>query len=280
MYPGSLENGIWYLNIAAAVVLIARLYFQGLAGVYRLLFLYLVVGVLQSMLALVLASNSPWTRVVYSTGQMLKVAAAIFIPMELFRLALVQQPALARFGRSMIGYFFAVAAILAALNVLFGASAAKYNTWVGRLFAFERSMDLVVMLVLLLMSVFLLWFPVRTRKNTAVCIGGFAVYSFERWTGLLSVDLWPDYTRQFSTAMQIVSSACLMTWIILLRRDRETATVVTGHGWDPRGSRAPQVSIRRDQRQAGALGAHECRPCRLNIRFAHSHFARTDLHTA
>lgn len=88
---------------------------------------------------------------------------ATFVAMELFRLALVQPRALARFERNMVGYFFAVAAGLAALNVLFGAAATKYLLRVGRCLAFERSMDLAVTVVLLLMSAFLLWFPVRTR---------------------------------------------------------------------------------------------------------------------
>jgi hypothetical protein len=132
-----------------------------------------------------------------------------------------------------VGYFFAVAAGLAVLNVLFGADAAKYHSWLGRSFAFERSMDLVDLAVLVLMSAFLLWFPVRTRRNTAICIGGFMVYSFQRWTGLLLADLWPAYTRQFSTAMLCVSLAVLAAWIVRLRRSGETVTVQTGHGWNP-----------------------------------------------
>ncbi len=158
---------------------------------------------------------------------------AIFVAMELFRVALVQQPVLARFGRNMVGYFFGVAAALAALNALFGVAAAKHRSWVGPLLAFERSMDLAVMVVLLLMSAFLLWFPVRTRRNAAICVAGSVVYSFQRWTGLLSADLWPAYTRQFSTAMLWVSLAILAAWIVLLRRDGETTTVETGHRWNP-----------------------------------------------
>jgi hypothetical protein len=233
MYPGLLENCLWYLNIVAATALIARLYFQRLARTHRLLVLYLAVGILQSVLALIVAGDPVNTYVFYTAGQTVKVALTIAIPIELFRLALVQQPALARFGRSRIGHAFAVAAALAALNVLFGAVAIKYLAKVAPFLAFERSMNFTAMVVLLLMSGFLLWFPVRTPRNTAICIAGFVIYSFHRWTGLLLIELWPDYQRQFSTAMLCVSLACLTAWAILLRPDGETSTVQTGHRWNP-----------------------------------------------
>jgi hypothetical protein len=233
MYPSLLENCLWCLNIGAAAALIARLYFQRLTRTYRLLVLYLAVDTLQSVLALIFVGDPAVPYLTYAAGQTLKVTLAIFIPMELFRLALVQQPALARFGRRMIGYFFAVAATLAALNVLFGAGTSQGNRVLGGFLAFERSMDLVALAVLILMSGYLLWFPVRTRRNTAICIAGFVIYSFQRWTGLLLVDLWPDYQRQFSTAMLCVSLAGLTVWTILLRRDGETSTVQTGHRWNP-----------------------------------------------
>jgi hypothetical protein len=50
MHPGPFENCVWYLNLAAVGALLARLYFQRLARIYRLLFLYLVMGSLQSTL--------------------------------------------------------------------------------------------------------------------------------------------------------------------------------------------------------------------------------------
>ncbi len=222
------------MNIAATAALIARLCWERLAGTYRILVLYLLVDFTGGALQIVFYGNDRFTRAIYFAAQTLKVTAAIFVAMELFRLALAQQPALARFGRRATGYFFGAAATLAAVNVLFGAAAAKHNKpIVGRFLAFERSMDLTVMVVLLLMSVFLLWFPVRTRRNAAVCIAGFVLYSSQRWVGLLLIDLWPDYTRQFSTAMLCVSLACLIAWVILLRRDGETTTVQTGHGWNP-----------------------------------------------
>jgi hypothetical protein len=254
MRPDVLENTIWYLNIAAAVILAARLYSQRLVSIYRPLFLYLVLDILEEALRLVFADDHRMVVVIYAAGEMLKVTVAIFVATGLFRRALVRQPALARFGRSAMGYFFAVAASLAALNLLFGAAAAKYNTVVGRFLEFERSMDLTVMVVLILMSIFLLWFPVRTRRNTAACIAGFVVYSFQRWTGLLLTALWPQYTRQFSTAMLCVSFGCLAAWIVLLRRDGETATVETGHGWNPAQADRLRLQLDAINARLGRLG--------------------------
>jgi hypothetical protein len=232
MHPGPIESYISYLNVAASAALIARLCFQRLAGIYRLLFLYLVLDTLQGILTLVFSGNNRLILWIYEAGQTLKLIAAIFVAMELFRLALVQQPALARFGRSIIGYILAASGALAALNALVRVPPRGLGYQVARFLSFERATHSMIMLILILMSVFLLWFPVRTRRNTAVCIAGFVVYSFQRWAGLLLGDLWPAYQRQFSTAMLCISLACLIAWIILLRRAGETSTVQTGHHWN------------------------------------------------
>ena len=218
----------------ATAALIVRLCWERLAGIYRLLVLYLLVSLTGGVLQIVFASEHGKLFGIYAASETLRVIAAIFVAIELFRLALVQQPALARFGRSMIGYIFAAAAILAGLNMRFGAAAAKQdNPIVGRFLAFERSMDLDGRGGFDFDERFPVVVPGRTRRNAAISIAGFVIYSFQAWVGFLLIDLWPDYKRQFSTAMLCVSLACLMAWIILLRRDGETTTVQTGHGWNP-----------------------------------------------
>ena len=257
MLPGPFENFVWYLNILATVVLIARLYFQGLAWIYRVLLVYLLMGALQSVLTLIFAADHKWTYLIYVMGQTVKMTLAIFMTMELFRLALVQQPALARFGRGAIGYFFAAAAALAALNPLIAGGKPRHRSYlVAGFHPFERTMDSTVMFVLILMSVFLVWFPVRTRRNVAICMAGFVVYSFQRWTGLLLGDLWPAYLRQFSTAMLCVSFGCLTGWIILLRREGEKITVETGHGWNPVEADRLRFQLDAINTRLGASGAN------------------------
>jgi hypothetical protein len=235
MHVSPVENWLTYLNIAAAAALIARLYGERLAGIYRVLVLYLAADLVEGLLTIVFAGNSRARLFIYIAGQALKVTIAIFVAMELFRLALAQQPALARWGKRAIGYFLGVAAALVAVFYLLVGPTARVATvqfLVSWFLKFEGAMDFAVLIILVLMSCFLIWFPVRTRRNAALCIAGFVVYSFQRWAGLLLIWLWPLHRTQFDTAMLFLSFGCLTAWVALLSRQGENSTVITGHRWN------------------------------------------------
>jgi hypothetical protein len=235
MHVGFLETCLTYLNILAAAALIARLYGEKLTGIYRILVLYLAADTLEDLLTLVFAGKNRELYLIYAAGQTLKVTLAIFVAMELFRLALAQQPALAQWGKRAIGYFFCLAAVVAAIYVALKPASrpTAFSFLAGRFLPFEGAMDLAVLVILVLMSIFLLWFPVRARWNAALCIAGFVVYSFQRWTGIFLVDLWPRYRPLVSPIQLFISFLCLAAWVVLLKRQGESSTVTTGHRWNP-----------------------------------------------
>lgn len=233
MHLGDAELALWYLNIGAATLMLLRLYREHLAAIYSAVFAYLLTDTIQQALGLALLHNQTWYGWVYIAGQALKVALGIGVVLQLYRLALVQQPALARFGRRMLGYFFGFAVIISAIALSLDEGIRKDSHPILRGFLrFERTVDLVTLVVLLLVSCFLLWFPVRVRRNVALCIGGFAIYSFVRWAGLLLVNLWPTSTRELSLAMLAATCVCLVTWLVTLRRAGEAHMTQTGHRWN------------------------------------------------
>lgn len=249
------ERVFWYLNIAAAAVLLVRLYTQGLAGIYRILLVYLATDVAEQVLELIFISDPNGVGWIYVTGQALKSVLAVFVVLNLYRQALDRQPALARFGQQMMGYFFGISALFSALGALLD-TAAVYGAYrrLRMFLLFERSMDLVVLGLLACFSALLLWFPVRVRRNVALYIGGFVIYSFGRWAGLLATNLWPQFRTSLSVAMLAVSFACLTSWLILLRAEGESVTTVTGHRWNVEAS----------QRLMGQLDAINARLTKLS----------------
>jgi hypothetical protein len=232
----AIERALWYVNMAAAAVLFARLYGQGLVRAYPFLFAYLFTDALEQVVEL--AILNPHRRTLYAevyfAGQTGKAALAVFVVLELYQLALAQQPALARFGRRMLGYLFAIAVATGLVNLLLevAPATAKRNAFYVGFLGLERSMDLIAFIVLLLISGFLLWFPVRARRNVALWLGGFMIYSFSRWTGLLLGAVWPQLTNKLSVGMLTVSLICTVAWSALLKKAGEKETVVTGHAWD------------------------------------------------
>src|SRR5215813_13505474 len=140
-----IEQAMWYINMAAAAVLFARLCAQKLVRAYPFLFAYLFADALEQIAASAFAGHRRTYTEIYFTGQTVKVALAIFVVLELYELALAQQPALARFGRRMLGYLFSIAAAFGLVNLLleFGAADRKRGAFLVSFLRIERSVNLV-----------------------------------------------------------------------------------------------------------------------------------------
>jgi hypothetical protein len=223
-----IEQAMWYANTAAAAVLFARLGAQGLVRAYPFLFAYPFADTLEQIALSVFAQPPDLYAEIYFVGQTVKVALEIFVVFELYQLSLAQQPALARFGRRILGYLFSIAVVFGLIAMLLefdGAHWQRGTLLVGFL-RLESSVDLVAFGVLILIAGFLVRFPVHARRNVAVWMGGFLLYSVSRWTGLLLAFRFPQLTHELSVAMLAASLACFIGWSLMLKREGEKEIVV------------------------------------------------------
>jgi hypothetical protein len=223
-----------YLNGAMGVCLLIQLLRYRLTRRYCWLFCYFLVGVLQILLETPLPTYSIWYGYIYFGGQAAKALLGVALAIRLWRLALLGYPALARFGRRAVIYMLLAAITVAAAGLLLEPVTPQGQNPIAHSFqAIEGAVDSMVLAFLVGMVLFLLWFPVKVRRNVAVCIGGFVFYWFQRWAGLLLVNLYPRYSHGLSTVMLVLSLACLILWTLALRPEGEIVTTVTGHRWNP-----------------------------------------------
>ncbi len=232
---------VWYLNIGATLVLVFRLALNGLIRVYRWLFLYMLADTLQQMVRLPFQFNENRSAEIYMVGQAAKTVIAVFVVLELYKLALAERPALAKFGRNTVGYVLAGAAVIALGGLILDPSVPPVSSKIlYHFYSFERTMDVWVLIFLLLISLFMTWFPVRMKRNVAFYIGGFVVFFFARFIHLLramkalelgrfDLPLWDG----FNIAVLSVSFGCLLVWVFALRRKGEESSTVIGHRWNP-----------------------------------------------
>lgn len=227
-------SAIWYLNLAGTLALILSLARNGLYRVYPFLFVYLATDAAQTTALLLLRLHSNAYSWTYLFGQLAKIVLAVFVILELYRVALAERPALARFGRDAVGYILAAAAVVALPLLMLDSSIPPGQSKILHLFfSFERSMNIWMLIFLLVIGVFMTWFPVRMTRNGALYVAGFAIYFLARASGLLLINLAPDSRVSLNLAMLSVSFACLMIWLFALRRKGEETTVVTGASRDP-----------------------------------------------
>ena len=224
----------FYLDLASIWALVLTLARNGLYRTYRFLFAYLLLDGCHGAAALILRNGTQAYFLVYLAAQSLKTVLAVFVILELAQIVLAEHPALARFGRDVVAYVLLGAAVIAGAGIAVDSSVPPGRSPILHRFnSVERTMDIWLLMFLLVMALFLTWFPVRLKRNVVLYFAGFIIYFLTRAAGLLLTNLEPVLMSRIDTAMLSVSFLCLLTWTFAFRRKGEKTTVVLGHRWDP-----------------------------------------------
>jgi hypothetical protein len=241
---------LWYANVTALTVLLARLAITRLFRVYPFLFIYFLVDLGGSLTLIQIPYLSNSYAVTYMALRSITHIVAIVVVLEIYRVALAKHPGLAGFGRASVLTITVVMTVVAAIgtvldkNVLKGQSAV-----VHRFFTLERSLDLILLLFLLLISAFITWFPVELSRNAILSLVGFSIFYFTRAAGLLAINLLPPaQLATLNDGLLGMSLVILVAWALALRPERAGANTVAGHSWDP-------AAFGRVSRQLDAINA-------------------------
>jgi len=230
------ERGVWCLTIVLTSAVLVKLWTTGLVRIYKLLFCYLAFDFLSSVVGLFIPYLSKAYGNYYFSTQTLRIIIAAFMLVEIYSLALERQPALARFGRSIVGYILAAAAVIPVIVLLTDRSAsAGTHPYIRGFFWLEQTMGATMAIFLILISVFLAWFPVRMRRNVIVYIGGFIVWSLSRSATVHLINQRfnnQHLTQATNIAQMCVALGCLCLWMFGLKREGEARTAVVGHLWN------------------------------------------------
>ena len=186
---------------------------------------------LQSLLALGLPEAG---FQVYAATQPLKWILSFWFVLALYGRVLAPQPALAKFARGTVSVLLAVSWAISLASIFVGHPSSLEWDWIATAFyRFDRTIDSTVAIFLLLISAFLLWFPVKVSRNVASYITGFVLYFLTRWAALVAADVWPQYHYQLSAANLGMAFACMAFWVLVMRPEGEAVVTVTGHRWNP-----------------------------------------------
>ncbi len=218
-----------------AVVLV-KLCVTGLVKIYKLLFCYLAVDFLTTIVGLLIPHNTTAYGNYYFAAQTVKIVVAAFVLMEIYALALEATPALAQFGRNSVGYIIAGAAVFPFALLWFDRSVyTGRHPFIRAFLLFEQTTDGTMAVFLILISIFIAWFPVRLRRNVLVYMSGFIVWALSRSAAMHFIN--QQYTNArvrdaFDIVQLCIETGCLLLWLIGLRRQGEARTAVVGHLWN------------------------------------------------
>jgi hypothetical protein len=245
------ERFLLYLNFIAELGLLWLLIQCKLYRTYRYLFFYWLVQAVTTLAILPVPSRTYLYLYMYWCIQTISVVMAVFVVQDLYRIALLEHPAVAAFGRRSVMATLAFAGVIALSGIALDATIlpAGHYPAIHRFATFERTMNFVILLFLLLISGLLLWFPIKVRRNIVVYICGFVLFSASRSFGLLLANLLPQAaTLTVSTILLALTLVCLLIWIVGLRPEGERTTATPGYRRDPE-------AMQRLSRQIDAINA-------------------------
>lgn len=218
---------------AAALILLVSLAAHRLHAVYPCFFSYLIADAAGTSAGLIFRAHRRLYAEIYFASHGLKMLLAVLVVLEIYRIALAGQPALARYGRNAVGYILAGAALIAAAGFWIDQNADLARPALLRHFiSLERTMDAWMLVFLLMIGIFMCWFPVRLKRNAFWYIGGFILYFLTRSTGLLLSNVVPALIFRLDNIMIATQIFCLLVWIVALRPAGEKITTTVGHRWD------------------------------------------------
>ncbi|MCC7497550.1 MAG: hypothetical protein IT160_08240 [Bryobacterales bacterium] len=219
-----LEQSLWLITIAGTAILACRLYWTRLHRIYPWLFTYLLVRTIRS---LVLLNFSP-TETIYGTLWMYTEPILwllyVLIVLELTSLILGKFRGIATISQWAVWLALAVSIAVSLLTLTADLSTpiTKYPELVY-FNIIRRGLFSSLLLFILLMVLFLRWYPIPLSRNLVIHTLIFAVYFTCYAAGLLVRNLLGfGVTRALSTSLQVISVLCLGAWILLLKPGGET----------------------------------------------------------
>lgn len=226
-----LPLGQLILVIAQAVfliVLIARLWSASLQKIYPFFFSFLLAELLRTaILSAVPLRSHAYPRFWVAT----EIFVDCFYPLivvELYRVVLRDLPGIATAARRYIAGTVVVAT-LASLLLLRLEETPK--NFVSVTFVIDRAVVFSMVIFILLVSLFLLYYPVRLSRNAVFYSIGYAVYFLTKAAGLFVRTLGYYIAPLLGTAFILVFDISLLFWILTLNKQGELLTMVLGHKW-------------------------------------------------
>ncbi len=223
-----LEEFLSALQTVALIGLCIRMWQAGLQRVYVYFFSYLLLMLFESAVLALVGYGTVAYGYVWMATEVLALCFYTLIVLECYATVLRDLGGIASISRRYIKITLGVAIVAAVL--LLGLERTP-KTVFGYFYALDRTVVSSLLVFVLLITIFLVYYPVPLSRNVIVYSVGYAVYFLTKATALFARNISHEWQPQISVILLTVSTACLVFWWLALSRKGQTTTVVIGHKW-------------------------------------------------
>jgi hypothetical protein len=230
-----LSQLLWFANLFAGAVLILRLWISRLYRSYPTLFAYYLIMEMGGLVLVRIQFHSNIYAHSYIAIQVVLHVLAVLVVLELYRCALSSHQGLASFGRASVSTVAVAVTVLAAVGTLLDrAIPSGQSVIVHWGVTVQRTLDLIIIVFLLLIALFITWFPVKMSRNTLISILAFTLYYFTIVASLLAANVLSRvHLAAVNNVLLSVSGMVMLLWGAALHPEAESGEVSAGHAWDP-----------------------------------------------
>lgn len=219
------------------IVLTAKLWRDGLVSKYRLFAGYILLQLLSGLVrSAFLQPGTDEYAVFYFVSQPFLILGAFLAISEVYNLVLKDRPGIAALGKKFLPASVFVAVLLSGMTLFIRWSGEKSRfPFLEAYITSEHFLYGSILLVVLLISAFLLWFPVPLTRNVVAHSALFACYLLiHTITRIFVVARGSDAVRYANIVQLSASVTCLVIWIVLLSPKGDTVMVKAGAPhWSP-----------------------------------------------
>ena len=238
MHLPPLEQVLLIFQSVALVGLCFRMWRAGLHRVYVYFFSYLVLAFLQSVPLPALTYGTVLYGYAWIATEAAIACFYAFIVLECYTSVLRDLGGIASISRRYIKITLGIAIMVALL--LLGLERTP-KTLFQYFYVLDRAVVSSLLVFVLLITVFLVYYPIPLSRNVIIYSIGYAVYFLTKAAALFVRNVNNQLQPQISALLIGTSTFCLMFWFIGLNRRGETRTMVIGHKWRP-GDEARLIS--------------------------------------
>jgi hypothetical protein len=223
------QKALLVFQTLALLGVILRLALNGLSRVYPYFFWFLVAEMLQSLYPFAITYGTQSYKVVFLVSQTILLCFFALIVLELYSNVLRGFAGIANIARLYTGAAIGVAVLVSLLLLRLEKTA---TTFTAAYFVFERSIVTSLVFFVLLVTVFLVYYPVPVNRNVIVYFTGYVTYFLCRSAGLFAQNAGVANLTTLNTILLTVWAGCVLLWLAFLNRAGESKSMVVGHQWD------------------------------------------------
>lgn len=218
------------LQTAGLILLSIRIWWTGLYRTYPSFFLYLLFALLQSVVLAAIPYSSSAYRYAWLATEGLIACFYALVVLELYSAVLRDLTGIARLSRRYIQGSLALAI---AISIILLALEKSSTHLVAGFLLFERSVVSSLVIFVLLVTMFLAYYPVTLTRNVILYSGAYTFYFLAKATLLFLLNRTQRPSPFTTSSLIAISTMCLLFWSFTLNKQGEAKRVVVGHRWNP-----------------------------------------------